>query len=251
MKTKQILNLPLSKLTLTPQARNTLTRRVLEIKHPDWKKLIVVDESKPFWSWEYARKEKKEIKKWHSKVTVIEVMEMWDGGPEHRGFSTMTHNRFGSHRTYQDTAMRVFIKELERLRLTKLDWVQLGDHTVPPLSKLTKKQWLKKSILLLGTINYHGLNELGYENQGKNLKDITVGDLLQFSPYYFRRSRCSADKTVLKLREIGFTEKDGRFMTRVVVDKREKVEKILIEEGIEPSLAKQAIEVLFRRNLLR
>ncbi len=141
--------------------------------------------------------------------------------------------------------------KLVELGLTQLDWIVLPNRTVTieMLKRLGKKNLLRYSILVLGTLSSKAISSLQYEQQ-KMACQITIRDLLNISLRTWKEREGSNFSTSIantrqRLRELGYNYGDGVFLQDGT--KRQLAEDLRDNEGLSWKVAQKLAGVAEKR----
>lgn len=142
------------------------------------------------------------------------------------------------------------------LGLTRLDSVALPQKTVTVemLKQLTKDKLLTMSACVLGTMSMVALWQCSeyyleyifkdYEKGERRSSLPTIAELLTNGHYW--ENKTMIYRTVILLRELGFTDDDGPFM-QIADDTQKNIEKIMKKEAVDEKTAKLIVEMAQRR----
>lgn len=221
-KLKKVLALTIASLGLHPITRNKLAMTVLIQKNKETYDKSHRHDGPARATWDELRggDENSRLKSWAEEYTVQDVMDALEDSCDRRGW-------------YGNGTIKLFIKKLVELGLTRADWKRLPQETMKGKEPKTQtmKPWLKKSILLLGTLSPNAIEDLEYIFEKKaNL--ITLGELLGLT--YGEKGRRnwakSYENTVAKLRLLGFINVDGPFLVPNASERKEMLYKSLMKE---------------------
>ncbi|MDO9230873.1 MAG: hypothetical protein Q7U36_00115 [bacterium] len=201
--------------------------------------------------WVYLRKkDQAELDALKAKTTLRDVVkklefEFYNTGGRHTFFK-------GGHGAIHNALMS--------LGLTRLDSIAIPQKTVTMemLKQLTKDELLAMSACVLGTMsiialwNYgkiiYFLNH-GIEEEEHMVSLPTIAELLTVktcSEWSHLQNKAMIYRTVVLLRELGFTDDDGPFMQIADVTQK-NVEKIMKQEVVDEKTATLIVEMAQRR----
>ncbi len=210
------------------------------------------------------RKRKKLCREWAERITVKDLIELFDRLYENvyndnglKRHHDLYRGRLGD--LYKEGLGKHLRKKLVELGLTRIDCRFLPQSTMAKV-RLTKEEWFDTPIDLLGTMPRRVLrsgNNLAYRSHDnhdvtrKPLYSITVRDVVSGSNYLAYGTRADV-RTCRKLKELGFNEKDGPFMKRYLTQDREEFSRLkkslIADDRLTAKEAEKVIAIAMKRS---
>ena len=155
----------------------------------------------------------------------------------------------GNH--YNHYHYKAVINHLCRAGFTRVDSVVMPPHTITAglLSKLSRKTLLASDAAILCTLSPKELeNQRIYceEDEEKKRPRLKVADILAMKPSYIVGQ--GAGRTIALLEKLGFSQKDGPFMSKENDPRQLLVKSLVVEDGLTEVEANKFAEIAARRN---
>ncbi|MFA6160341.1 MAG: hypothetical protein WC678_04640 [Parcubacteria group bacterium] len=198
--------------------------------------------------WIYLRtKDQAELDNLKAKITLRDVVEKLEYEFYHAG---------GRHEFFRG-GYRFIQNILISLGLTRLDSVALPQKTVTKemLKQLTKDELLAMNACVLGTMSTIVLLQCGeyYLEHIKCCEGVqrgsflpSIAELLTIGLRWRWGNKAMIYRTVVLLKELGFTDDDGPFM-QIADNTQKNVEKIMKQESVDEKTATLIVEMAQRR----